>query len=68
MSRNKRGGTYQILLVRIFRVEQVDKTTHKALLLSKVLRVRVISWLVRLVLDQRGHQAQDSIHLKKKIL
>lgn len=51
--------THEILLIRIFRVEQVDETTHKALLLSKVFRVRIIGWLVWLVLDQRGYQIQD---------
>ena len=43
----------------------MDETTHKALLLSKVLRVRVISWLVWLVLYQCGYQAQDGVHLEK---
>ena len=56
--------THKVLLIWIFRVEKVDETTHKALLLSKVLRVRIISWLVWLVLDQRGCQSQNGIHLK----
>lgn len=44
---------YQVLLVGVIGVEEVDETTHKALLLCKVLRVGVLSRLVWLVLDQR---------------
>lgn len=58
-------GTHKVLLIRVFRVEQMDETTNKALLLGEVFRVRIISWLVWLVLYQCGYQAQDGIHLKK---
>jgi len=47
---NVEKRTHKILLIRIFRVKQMDETTHEALLLSKILRVRIVSWLVWLVL------------------
>lgn len=56
-------GTYQVLLIWVFGMQQVDETTHQALLLSKVLWVGLISRLVRLVLNERGDQAQDGVHL-----
>lgn len=63
---NVNANTYKILLIRIFRMEQMDETTHKALLLSKVLWVWIFSWLVWLVLYQCGHQVQDSVHLEEQ--
>ena len=62
----QKGGyqaTYQVLLVRVIGMEQVDEPAHQALLFSKVLRVRVLCRLIWLVLDQCGHQAQDGVHL-----
>lgn len=59
------AGTHQVLLIRVFRVEQVDEAAHEALLLGKVLGVGVVGGLVGLVLDQRGHQVQDGVHLEK---
>lgn len=47
-------------------MEQMDETTHKALLLSKVLWVWIFSWLVWLVLYQCGHQVQDGVHLEEQ--
>lgn len=57
--------THKVLLVGVVRVKQVDETTHEALLLRKVFWVWVISWLVRLVLDQCRYQVQDGVHLQE---
>lgn len=52
-------------MIRIFRVEQMDETTNKALLLSKIFGIRIVSRLVWLVLYQCGYQVQDGVHLEK---
>lgn len=57
--------THKVLLVWVVGVEQMDETTHEALLFSKIFRVWVISRLVWLVLDQRGYQVQDGVHLQE---
>lgn len=64
-ARGPRRGTrtHQVLLIGVVRVQQVDEATHEALLLGKILGVLVVGGLVRLVLDQRGHQVQDGVHL-----
>lgn len=62
---NVEERTHKILLIRVLRVKQMDEATNEALLLSKVFWVRIISWLVRLVLDQCGYQVQDGVHLEK---
>lgn len=59
--------THKVLLVRVVGVQQVDETTHEALLFGKVFRVWVIGWLVWLVLDQRGYQVQDGVHLRETV-
>lgn len=57
--------THKVLLVWVFGVQQMDEATHEALLLSKVLRVGIVGWLVWLVLNERGYQVQDGVHLEK---
>lgn len=58
-----RASSYQVLLVRVLRAQKVDEPAHEALLISKVLGIRVLHGLVRLVLNQRGHQVHYGIHL-----
>lgn len=62
---SKRKRTHEILLVGVVGVKQVDETPHEALLFGKVFWVRLVGRLVGLVLDQRGHQVQDGVHLQE---